>query len=504
MKKKAFIPLALGLSMALGFWLGHKLNRAPYLDPGWNKLFQTMHYIEQEYVDSVSMEDLQSEVLTYLLQRLDPHSHFIASDEVSLVNESLDGGFEGIGIRYTMLRDSVYVINTIANGPAQKAGIKPGDRIVTAGDDTLSGKGVLSREVLSAIKGPSGTSVLLGIARHGYKGLLMIRVNRDNIPIESVDAVFKPEPGVLYIRIARFAKTTMDEFREKVYPLAKDSIRGVVLDLRGNGGGFLESAVQLADEFLPDNKLIVYTGGKSHPRKNYYATDRGAFEQTPLVVLIDGTSASASEIFAGAIQDHNRGLIVGRRSFGKGLVQEQAQWLDGSATRLTVARYYTPNGRSIQREYGSVASRKNTPDTAIRGGIVPDVWVSGDTAGVTWFYAELVHTGVFTSFIYTYRDRHIEQIPASDWSSFEAFVNQQSLLDDFKAYLIANGVEINEKQWLRSAHLIDHRLKAMLARSLFGDAGYYRINASKDAWISTALQALKNAERQNSSRPGIP
>lgn len=485
--------------MAIGFWLGARF-RASYSDnpvaAGWQKIEQVLQYVEHDYVDTVSRQTLEDEVIAYLLQRLDPHSYYISPEEVQAMNEPLEGGFEGIGIQFNLRNDTIYVINTIGGGPSEKAGVLPGDRIIGVDGDTIAGRGLSNESVMALLKGPSGSKVSVQLLRGPSEQVYAYEITRGEIPLNSIDAAYHLNDSTIYVRLSRFAKTTTAEFRERVYPLKNARTRYFVLDLRGNGGGFLDAAVELADEFLPDEKLVTYTEGKARPRLEYFATGDGEFEHTQLYVLIDHYSASASEIFAGAVQDHKRGIIIGKRSFGKGLVQEQSEWADGSATRLTVARYYTPNGRSIQRPYDSFSYDDEyyslSEDSAHQGGIVPDIDVKRDTAGITWLYAEIVHRGLLNDFVYHYRDVHFNTLRNLSLSQYIGTITEEQILESLRDYLVAHGVVIDEVEWQRSAPYMAARSKALMARSLYNDEAYYILFNPTDAVIRVVLEKIKS------------
>lgn len=504
MYKKAIIPLLMSLSMALGVWLGVGLNGGGQQrsSESWQKVNDIIRYVEHDYVDTLSRQSLEEEVLGYLLQRLDPHSYYISEDEVVAMNEPLEGGFEGIGIQFNIDRDTIYVINTISGGPSEQAGILPGDRIIGVDGDLIAGLGLSNKEVMSLLKGEKGSTVQVEVLRQSSGQTLSFEITRGQIALNSIDAAYHINDSTIYVRLARFAKTSYEEFTDMVYPLKMDRTKHFILDLRGNGGGFLDAAVDLADEFLEDDLLITYTEGKSRPRTEYRATRRGEFEDVDLYVLIDRYSASASEIFAGAVQDHGRGVIVGKRSFGKGLVQEQNQWSDGSATRLTVARYYTPNGRSIQRPYDSLTDFEDyfNPDSADaeKGGITPDVYVKNDTSGVTWLYAELVHRGLITDFVYTYRDAHYDEFKALSETSFVETMTADTILSGLRNFLETQEFKINESEWKRSAPFIATRCRALMARSLYSDQAYYRIFNPSDVVVKAALEAIKKPRPKGS------
>lgn len=492
MNQRSIIPLLMAVSMAFGLWLGSGL-RSPFRtsqeDRSWQKIEQILQYVENDYVDTISKARLEDEVVAYLLQRLDPHSYYIPEEDLAVMNEPLEGGFEGIGVQFNLRNDTIYVINTIAGGPSEKAGVLPGDKIVQVDSAIIAGTGLTNRKVMSLLKGPEGSDVGVGALRAGSEDLIQFKITRGEIPIESFDAVYLLNDSTIYARLARFSKNTYEEFKEKAYPLKTANVSGFILDLRGNGGGYLDAAIDLADEFLEEGSVITFTEGKNRPRRDYLSTSKGRFEDVALSVIIDGYSASASEIMAGAIQDLDRGNVVGTRSFGKGLVQEQSEWNDGSATRLTVARYYTPNGRSIQKPYESVADGAVLPDS-LAGGIVPDIITKRDTTGVTWFFAELVHSGTLTEFAYALRDQNLVIWNAMDVGSFDASVTQDSIAIKLEAYLDKREVFYTEKDWRRSISRISTRVKAIIARSLYGEQAYFKLLNETDPFVINAQSAL--------------
>lgn len=483
----------LAIAMAIGVWLGSGLQ-SPFLQNEQSqtrqKMDQIMRYVEQDYVDTVSREKLEDELIAFLLQRLDPHSYYISEDDLAAMQEPLEGGFEGIGVSFNLRNDTIYVINTIKDGPSDKAGLMPGDKIVGVDGDTIAGTGLDNKRVMGLLKGPSGSEVQVQIKRPNETDWLSFDLTRGSIAINSVDAAYMYNDTTAYVKLARFAKTTYQEFQDRVYPLREQGATNIIIDLRGNGGGVLDAATDLADEFLEEGKLITYIEGKNRPRKEYLATEAGRFESGGLTVIIDQFSASASEVFAGAIQDQKRGTIIGRQSYGKGLVQEENEWSDGSATRLTVARYYTPNGRNIQREYESISNSSFTQNDSIEeGGITPDFIMERDTVGVTWLYAEIVHRGLLNEFVYAYRDQHFKDLQNLDSEVFITDVSIDTLGVALKAYVQENGVFIDESEWQKSHDRMLTRVKAALARSLFDDEVYYRIYNTMDPYV---MQATRN------------
>jgi len=499
--KRSYIPFLLGGSMAIGLWLGSGMrhpfkNHAPA--ENWNKVEQILQYVENDYVDNVSREKLESEVIAYLLQRLDPHSLYISGDHLGVANESLEGNFEGIGVQFNLREDTIYIVNVIPSGPSEKAGLQAGDLIVKVDSAVIAGTELTNQKVMSLLKGPSGSSVNVSVKRIGVKELIAFSIERGQIPISSFDAIYKLNDTTIYVRLAQFSLTTCDEFQRRVYPLYSEKVNSFVMDLRGNGGGFLDAAVVLADEFLADGQLITYTEGKNRPKREYLASDKGKFEDVALSVIIDGYSASASEIFAGAMQDLDRATIVGRRSFGKGLVQEQNEWDDGSATRLTVARYYTPSGNSIQKPYESFSDHMTGPNDTVEGGINPDWWVENDTVGITWFYAELVHSGMLNEFAYTYRDAHFKELQAMGPDIYTNQWQADILKSELRDFSKNKSIPFLEQEWNRSIDKIVMRAKALIGRSLFSDEVYFKLINQSDPFVIKAQKEMKKPKPKTS------
>jgi len=491
------VPLLLAMSMIIGVFLGLGIGggEQPSKSSKWEKIDQVLQYVEQDYVDSISRQSLEEDAIAYLLQRLDPHSHYIAQEDVSFVNETLNGGFQGIGIEFNFKLDTVYVIKTIKNGPAETAGLIAGDKIIQADTVLIAGLGYATSDVMKLLKGPAGSTVKVKVLRG--ESLKDLAIVRGEIELSSIEAAYLLNDSTIYVRLERFAKNTFQEFMDAALPLKSAGVKYFILDLRGNGGGFLDAAVAISDEFLSDGLLITYTEGKSRPRNDYVATRKGSFEDLGLHILIDGYTASASEIVSGAMQDHKRAIIYGKRSYGKGLVQEQNEWQDGSATRLTVARYYTPNGRSIQRPYNTFDSEflitVDSTELGI-GGIMPDVEVLRDTAGITWLYAEIVHRGLMHDFVYHYRDANYDFLRPLSFSSYQAQVSDSELLEGLHTFLDGKGFEIDESEWNRSARVMALRIRALLARGLYTEKEYFMIMNTSDETIRAVLRQIKKAE----------
>lgn len=495
-----YLPLIIALSVIVGLYMGSRYPSAPFASSTTgSKLQELMRYIDQSYVDRVDADSLLGATIDQMLQQLDPHSSYIDAEYFSQVEENLQGSFYGIGVEFNIIQDTVVVVSAIAGGPSEQLGIQSGDRIVIVERDTIAGVGIENAEVINRLRGERGTEVKVQILRPGTSELLSFTIIRDEIPIQSLDAAYLLNDSVGYIKLNRFAETTMDEYRERFEQLSKEStsLRGLILDLRGNPGGFLHIATQLADEFLADGLDIVHTEGRMRAERDNVATRKGAWEQGGLAILIDAGSASASEIVAGAVQDHDRGWIVGERSFGKGLVQEQMPLSDGSAVRLTVARYYTPSGRCIQRPYQSERmSDSASVDTFYTsmgrpvfdgGGILPDVHVAPDSVLYDRWYYYLMNHGDIRNFAFHQADSI--RILGQSLADFENAPSQQ-FLAEFQKHVIGRGFSWPEDLQPEVAEVIAHQLKAMVARQVNGNESFYRILNQHDAAIDSAISVL--------------
>ena len=529
-KLKLFIyyPIVLAIVLTGGIYLGSILG-AGYV-PGTavessngssKKITNLLNYVLEEYVDTVDLEGLTESTIVKMLDQLDPHSSYIPAQDFDASNEPLEGNFDGIGVEFNIISDTIVVVAPINGGPSEKLGILSGDRIVTIEDSTIAGTGITNKDVISMLRGKRGTKVKVGIARRGESELLTFNIERDKIPIYSVDAGYMIDDEIGYIKISRFAATTYDEFVEKLDILKSAGMKSLILDLRGNPGGYLTAAIDISDEFLNEGKLIVYTEGRSRPKESAYATGRGDFERGELVILVDEGSASASEIVSGAVQDNDRGTIVGRRTFGKGLVQEQVELQDGSAVRLTIARYYTPTGRCIQRPYGEEddyygdfmhriesgelyeadsiqvdeSERFTTPGGKVvygGGGIVPDVFVPLDTLPLSKFHTQLLRSGVLREFALDYAGQNREKLDAfKDALDFDAEFKMskrdfQQLID----FATSKDVEV-EARFEDESELMNN-LKALVARSKWNGDGFYPIINQEDETVKQAVELLSN------------
>ncbi|PCJ26576.1 MAG: peptidase S41 [Flavobacteriales bacterium] len=530
-----FLPLVIAGCIIIGIYLGAFLTPSDINDKTLifpqNKRFNTatklneiLNFIEDAYVDSVDKQELTERSITSMLATLDPHSYYIPAKDFDGMNDPLEGNFEGIGVEFRIKDDTVLIISPIVNGPSDKLGIKAGDRIVKVDTTNVAGIGITNEKVIKLLKGPRGTKVKVDIVRQGSKKRKHFTIIRDQIPIFSIDAPYMIKDDIGYLRITRFSKTTYTEFVEATQKLKKKGMKKLIIDLRGNGGGVLGTATKIADEILVKNKMIVYTDGRTRNRDEYFSTGNGTLESCDIAILINENSASASEILAGAIQDNDRGSIIGRRSFGKGLVQEQVVWPDGSALRLTVARYYTPTGRCIQKPYGTNLEQYHaeaynryengellsadsiqlpdslkfyTPEGKIvygGGGIMPDIFVPLDTANGTIYLYELRYKGIIQNFALNYVDKQRRTLN-KQYKNAIIFKNRfkvnNDLFNSIVKFADENDVERNLEEIITSKKLISRGLKAAISRNLFNDFGYYVIINDYDKTVQKAVQSFK-------------
>jgi carboxyl-terminal processing protease len=496
------------------------------LDADAIKLAQVMEKVSHYYVDSIDESDVVEKTIVRMLHDLDPHSSYLSREELEELNEALEGEFEGIGVSFNVLDDTIYIIRAIAGGPSERVGIIAGDRIVEVDGKNVAGIGITTRDVQGLLKGKKGSTVDVSVKRHNKMDLLDFRITRDKIPVNSVDAAYMVDNRIGYLKLVRFSHTTIDEFERAMNSLKEQGMEDLILDLSGNGGGWLPVAVELADHFLSGNKEIVRTEGSKVPDRNYIARRTGLFEKGNLVVMIDGSSASASEIVSGAIQDWDRGVIVGRRSFGKGLVQQPFMLNDGSLIRLTVARYYTPTGRLIQKSYENgyeeyaldLINRYNNGELSSAdsiefpeaqkyktlllnrtvyggGGIMPDYFVPIDTTVYTDYYRDLIGRGIFNRFVLQYVDHHREglQKQYGDFRSFNSgYSVPSSAMDQLVSFATGEGLQFSEENWNISKDQITLLFKSYMARDLFGMEYFYEVFNSADDVYNKAVEILKN------------
>ena len=519
-----YLPIIFALLIVFGIYIGMRFGPSVNIRVQRNdKIESLIQYIKQRYVDTVNTTQLEDKALSALLQSLDPHSSYIPASEAKEANEQLQGNFGGIGVEFNILNDTIRIVSPIAGGPSESLGIQAGDMIVKIEGVNVAGVKVTNKTVFSKLRGEQGTKVNVSIKRRGTKQLLEYTITRGEIPIYSVDVSYMLTKQIGYIKVSRFGATTFDEYIEAFDKLKAQGMKKMILDLRGNPGGYLGTAVNLADEFLENGKEIVYTEGRSDKRKYHKATSQGEFEKEPLVILIDEGSASASEIVSGAVQDNDRGTIVGRRSFGKGLVQEPLEFKDGSSVRLTIARYYTPTGRCIQKSYkegldayyneeitrydnGELQSadsikfadslKYKTPAGKIvygGGGIMPDVFVPLDTTGHSTYLSQVSYIGLINQFAFDYADKHRAQLKT--FTTAEQFIKgfnvDDKIINEFVAFAEKGGVKPREKDIQHSSSVLKNHIKALVARNILGNNGYYPIIQLNDKTLQRATEVLK-------------
>lgn len=526
-----YYPILLAVMLSIGVFLGARLDFTDRETVGQslfipksdnvNKLNQIINYIDRSYVDSVDKNMLIEKTIESMLSDLDPHSYYISAAELREYTEPLEGNFDGIGVEFIIQKDTVVIVHPVQGGPSADLGILAGDRIVIVDGENIAGNGITNDGVMKRLRGESGTKVVVEIQRQGSEKLLEFEITRGKIPLRSVDVAMMATEDVGYIKVARFAKTTYEEFLEGAQNLIEEGMTKLVLDLRNNGGGFMNAAVSVVDEFLSDGKMIVYTEGKAHPRESYYSTEKGILHDVDVVVLINHGSASASEIVAGAIQDNDRGTIIGRRSFGKGLVQHHAPLRDGSALRLTIARYYTPTGRCIQRPYGdgvdyeqdflaqveeeAFAESDSIPQVdSLRfitpggkvvyggGGIMPDLFIPADTTSSSVFFNEVSFRGYIREFAFDFTDANRSDL--QDFGDFESF-NRGFKIDskvyrDFVDFSISQGVDSDPAGAKQSREEIALLMKAYIARNIWNNNGFYPIYLKRDKVFQRALEVM--------------
>ena len=527
-----FLPLFFALVLVVGIFIGIRLNRNSQQNQllqmfsnehgNQNKLDELLNYVLREYVDTLNRDSLTDKTIETLLGNLDPHSAYIPAADLQATNEPLNGNFEGIGVEFNLLRDTIYVVTAIPGGPSEKAGIKSGDKIIFVDGKKVAGIGITNEMVFKNLKGKGGTIVNIGLLRFGTSKIEYFKITRGKIPIYSIDASYMMDSITGFVKISRFASTTFIEFESALAKLDKLGMKQLILDLRGNPGGYLDAAIDICDEFLPKGKMIVYTQGKNRPRQNSMATEQGRFEQQKLVILIDENSASASEIVAGAIQDNDRGTIIGRRSFGKGLVQEQNEFKDGSAIRLTIARYYTPSGRSIQKPYtnGNIEDYYNeemerydsgelvnadsvklnkklkytTPAGKIvygGGGIMPDYFIPIDTTKLSRYISELLYKNIINDFALEYVNKNRANLKYASAKEFnQKFVVSASLVNELKAYANKNNIKTKANDFEKGLDVLSNQLKAYIAKDIFNQEAWFFVKNSHDDACKRALLLL--------------
>ncbi|MBR6287056.1 MAG: S41 family peptidase [Bacteroidaceae bacterium] len=536
-KNSRYIPVIAAISIVLGIIIGNFYanhfsgNRLSIINTSSNKLDDLMRIINDQYVDSVDAAKLVEDAMPSILAELDPHSVYIPAKSVESANEDLKGSFSGIGIQFTIQDDTIHVNSVIKGGPSEKVGLLAGDRIIAINGKSFVGKVCTNEEAMRRLKGEKGSEVKVTVRRNGTKKPITFKIVRGDIPVKSIDAAYMLTSEVGYIKVKNFGETTYPELLVSLARLNQEGFKSLVIDLRGNTGGYMTSAIQMVNEFLPAGRLIVYTQGRKSPRQEYKSDGRGTYQGLPLVVLVDEISASASEIFAGAIQDNDRGTIVGRRSFGKGLVQQPIEFRDGSMLRLTIARYYTPSGRCIQKPYqkghddnyemdlitryerGEFFSQdsihQNGPKFKTRngrtvyggGGIMPDIFVPQDTIGFTSYYSEAIRKGLITQFTFQYTDNNRAVLSQyREPAELVKYLKTQNIVSKF--------VKFAEEHGLRRRNLLIAKSHTILERSLYGSIIYYMLDMedytkflnATDPAIDSAIKALREKEKKAAPR----
>jgi carboxyl-terminal processing protease len=521
------ITLSLIAGIIIGnFVSGRSFGRKLFLTPN-NKINVILDVINQDYVDPVNMREVTESAIRNIIGELDPHSTYIPDRDVPSLNEDMDGHFGGIGVDYFLYKDTIVVMNLTYGGPSSQAGLLPGDRIVTINDSLFTGPGVTEDKIIQVMRGPVGSSVRLGVRRNFSDSLINYTIRREEILIPTVSAAYEVEDGIGLIKIQdKFSHTTYDEFVQAMTQLVAQGCRSFIIDLRSNSGGAYEAAIQIINEFLPAGRTIVYSEGKSFPRNESISDGSGNLPDNPVVILMDQLSASASEIMAGAIQDNDRGLIIGRRSYGKGLVQNQIEFSDGSAVRLTIARYYTPSGRNIQRKYelgksaaynqdwinqfnngesfyrdsikiDTTQTYKTLHGRTVYGnsGILPDIFVPIDTAHLSNYYIQLENKGVFSQFAFEYSDKNRDLLSQfKDFPSMLEYLKTRVFLEDVVSFAETKGVKKRTIQIRRSAHPIMAAAYASIVGNFFGENAFFQVYLSNDPMIERATRAIRNGE----------
>lgn len=523
------MPLVMALCVVVGIMIGtfyanhFSGNRLNIINSGSSRLSNLLHIIDDQYVDSVNIDSLVEKAIPQILAELDPHSVYISAKDVQLATDDLKGSFSGVGIEFIIRDDTIRVQNVIKDGPANRAGLLAGDKIVSINGKPFVGKIVTNEEAMHRLKGPKDSKVLIGVKRFGEKGVKVFTVTRGDISVNSISACYMINDTTGYIRVKSFGERTYAEMLSALQTLNIEGADHLIIDLRDNGGGILEAAVQMANEFLPKNRLIVYTQGRKSPRAEYRSNGKGSYQHIPMVVLINEGTASAAEIFAGAMQDNDRATIVGRRSFGKGLVQQQIQFPDGSMIRLTVARYYTPSGRCIQKPFkpGDNADYENDLLTRYRhgeffsqdsikhdgpayhthngrtvyggGGITPDIFVPEDTSHVTSYYKEAAMSGLILQYAFNYTDQHrpilskfTEMMPLAN------YLDRQNLVNDFANYAARYGLRRRNLMIMRSHTLLQNYIDSRIIYNILDEQAWIEYLNLSDETVKAALNVFKN------------
>ena len=530
-KSNRFMPLLMALCVVVGILIGtfyanhFSGNRLNIINSGSNRLSNLLHIVDDQYVDKVNIDSLVDMAIPQILADLDPHSVYIPAKDAQAVTDDLKGSFSGVGIEFTIRKDTIHVQNVVKNGPAQRAGILAGDKIVSVDGQTFVGKVVTQDEAMRRLKGPKDTKVKIGVMRYGQKAVKYFTVTRGDIPQRSITATYMLDKSTGYIKIKNFGETTYPELLIALAQLSQEGFSNLVIDLRDNGGGYMNSAVQMANEFLPKNKLIVYMQGRKSPRQDFRSDGHGSYQKIPLIVLINEASASASEIFAGAMQDNDRATIIGRRSFGKGLVQQQIGFPDGSMIRLTIARYYTPSGRCIQKpfkpgdnqdydndlltryqhgEFFSQDSIKHTGPayhTSIGriiyggGGITPDIFVAEDTLSMTSYYKQAAMSGLILQYAFNYTDNNRQKLNTySSMMEMSKYLVSQNTVEQFAAFADKNGLKRRNLMIRKSHKLLERFINSRIIYNMLDEQAWTEYINQDDPTIATALRVFEKNE----------
>ncbi|MFT2007070.1 S41 family peptidase [Pontibacter sp. 13R65] len=524
------LPLFIALALAVGVLIGANTFSPSTGNPqdtakSYLKFRDILSYIDRDYVDTVNISELSDFAITKMLEKLDPHTSYIPSAQLAMARSYLEGDFEGIGVEFNIFKDTIYVVTPISGGPSEAAGIQAGDKIIKVDNETVAGIGITNEGVFKRLRGPKGSKVSMTIQRKGTNKPLNFTISRNKIPTRSVDVSYMVDDNTGYIKVSRFSANTYEEFKQALTGLKKKGLQQLILDLRGNPGGYMDHATRMADEFLSGNKLIVYTDGKGTKYDSKtFARTKGEFESGALIVLVDEGSASASEIVAGALQDNDRALIVGRRSFGKGLVQMPIPLNDGSELRLTISRYYTPSGRSIQKPYvaGSEEYQLDMlhrfergeyfhPDSSLfvdslkykttrgrtvygGGGIMPDVFVARDTTELSHYMSELYSKNVIREYTLSYYRDNRKDLDKMPFDRFQKnFEVTDKMLQDVVRLAKSADIEYDEEQFKRSKNLLRNNLKAFIGRSVYGNDGFFPVLHETDEEFQEALKQFSRA-----------
>lgn len=522
-----WLPVIIAASIALGIYIGNhyiSISSGKFRNyASGNKINAILDIIDEQYVDTVNMSQLVEGAIPKIFSELDPHSGYIPAADAEMVNEELEGSFSGIGVSFNLQTDTILIISVIPGGPSEKAGLLAGDRIITINDSIFAGNNSSQGKIMKTLRGAKNSTVKLGIKRSTSPVLLYFKVTRGDVPVNSVDVAYMVSEGIGYIKVNKFARTTYNEFITAIAKLKQENCKSFIIDLRGNTGGYMDAAINMINEFMPNGRLIVYTEGKAFPRNDVYANGTGTCQEAPIVVLTDEFSGSASEIFAGAIQDNDRGMIIGRRTYGKGLVQSQIPLSDGSALRLTIARYYTPSGRCIQKNYelgktdeydqdlynrfmhGEFDSQDSIKiDNSLKfqttlgrtvyggGGIMPDIFIPRDTSGVTSYFSNVINSGVLNLFTLEYSDQNRTKLSSfKTYQELYSYLKKQPLLDKFTNYAVTKGIRKRVTLINISGKLIENQLHSYIIRNFFSDEGFYPIFLKDDVPLLKAIQVIQ-------------